>query len=122
MLPPDVEVRRADSADLEAFYGRDVRPSVKAWIALWRGEPSCIAGIAFEEAGFVAFCDVRPGLKASPIKIWRTAKYILDEMLGKGLPLITQLNTSIDKSEKFLQSLGFEIVQAEDGHVLYRVN
>jgi len=118
MLPPDVEVRRADSADLIAFYGKLPAVSCKAWVARWKGETVCCAGVAYEDIGPVAFSDMKPGIKAPPIKIWRTAKYLLEEMRASGLPLIVELNRRKHNSEEFLKSLGFMVMRTEGNCIL----
>jgi hypothetical protein len=118
MPNPDVEIRRATKEDLEAFYGRATRPSCKAWIALYKGEPACVAGISLERVGPVAFSDVKPGIDAPTITIWRTAKAMLDEMKARGFPLIVGINKCLPNSQKFLQSLGFTVVGDHDGELI----
>lgn len=118
-MHPDVVIRRATAEDIGAFYGQAIRPSVKAWVALWKGEVACIAGIAFEENGEVAFSDVKPSIDAPKITIWRTAKALLEEMKAKGLPLIVPLDRRRDKTEKFLMSLGLVWVGGDDVNPIY---
>lgn len=116
----DVEIRPATEEDLVKFYGQVPRTSVMAWIALWRGRVVCVAGIAFEQFGNVAFSDVLPEVDAPTITIWRAAKQMFDAMRAKGFPLIVAANRHKDKSDKFLQSVGFEIVREDpEGNILY---
>ena len=114
----DVLIRRASKEDLEAFYGKAARPSCKAWIAFYKGEPACVAGIALERIGPVAFSDVKPGVDAPPITIWRTAKKMLDEMRERKLPLIVGINKCKPNSEKFLRSLGFVALGEHGGELI----
>lgn len=118
MKNPDVEIRRASREDLEAFYGRETRPSCKAWIAFYKGEPACIAGIALERVGPVAFSDVKPDVNAPTITIWRAAKAMLDEMKERKLPLIVGINRLKPNSYKFLCSLGFVALGEQDGELV----
>jgi hypothetical protein len=118
MSNPDVEIRRATQEDLDAFYGKAVRPSCKAWIAFWKGEAACVAGISLERVGPVAFSDVKPGIDAPTITIWRTAKAMLDEMRERKLPLIVGLERCKPNSAKFLRSLGFTVLRIDEDEIV----
>lgn len=120
-MNPDVVIRRATKEDLETFYGRMNRPSCKAWIAFWKGEPACVAGIALERIGPVAFSDMKPGIGAPAITIWRTAKTMLDEMMRRELPLVVALNKCSPHSYRFLRSLGFVLMDDRDGELILGV-
>lgn len=117
-MNPDVIIRRATKEDLEAFYGRENRPSCKAWIAFWKGEAACVAGIALERIGPVAFSDVKPGINAPTITIWRTAKVMLEEMRKREVPLIVGVNKCVPNSYRFLKSLGFVLLDDRDGELI----
>lgn len=118
----DVQIREATLEDIRAFYGKEPPVSVMAWVAVWRGRVACIAGIAFEPYGDVAFSDTVPDLDAPPITIWRTAKRMFDAMTAAGFPLIVPINRHKDKSSRFLESMGLRLSnEDQEGNALYEI-
>ncbi len=121
-IPEHVEIRRATADDIIAFYGKPTRASVKAWVALWNGEPTCMAGIALERAGPIAFSDMKPN-DAPLMTIWRTAKIMLELIKEKGLPIMVALEDCRDSSGRFMESLGLVPVKRDNdmGVTVYMV-
>ena len=121
MKNPNVEIRRATADDITAFYGVPSRSSCLAWIALWKGQPACLAGISFEGFGMVGFSMMKEGIDAPPITIWRTAKIMLGFIKEKGFPLFAKANDCKHNSAKFLESLGFVLAKEDGSTRIYRL-
>lgn len=113
----DVTIREATAEDLLGFYGHMPEGEIRAWLALYKGIPACMAGYRRDPGGYVAFSDVKPWVRAPRMTVYRTAKAMFDAMLATGVPLITAAKGCGKQAPKFLASLGFVFAyDLPDGH------
>lgn len=112
-----IEIRPTIAADFPVVCRRPNDKTVKAFTVVRDGEPVAIAGVTIEKDKFVAFSDVKEGVTAPKMTIWRTAKKLADLIKNLKLPAITApVHTG-----KFLQSLGLECAgECEQGQI-YRI-
>lgn len=111
-----VEIRYTIATDFPSVCNRVNDKTVKAFTVLLDGNPVCIAGVTIEKDKFIAFSDVKEGLKAPKMTIWRTARRLAEKLRTLNLPAV-----AITKSGKFLESLGFEYVGECDEGKIYRI-
>jgi hypothetical protein len=110
------EIKPATLVDIESFYGRRPDRTVKAFSVYRDGELVAIAGVTLERERIVAFSDIKEGVTAPKITIWRTAKETVKHIAKLNLPAI-----AITGSGKFLESLGFKYVGECDEGTIYRL-
>jgi hypothetical protein len=114
----DIEIRPATMGDLVTFYGRLPEKTVRAVAVLKEGEIACVAGVTIERGIVTAFSDVREGVTAPKITVWRVAKKIADYIRSLNLPVMAVSDPRLPCSDKFLESLGFtRVAECEEGVV-----
>jgi hypothetical protein len=111
-----IEIRPAIASDFEHVCNRKNHLTVRALTVVRDGEPIAIAGITIEKEQFVAFSDIKEGVEASPITIWRTARKLADMLRELKLPAAATTSKG-----KFLESLGFECVGDIENKNIYRI-
>ena len=112
----DVEIKQATQEDIKLFYPEGCPYTVYAWVASYKGQPSCLAGVNVEYMQMVPFCDIKPN-SAPKMTVYRTAKELFELIKSLKLPLTT--GTKGCKS-KFLESLGFVHIGSLQGWEMYR--
>ena len=112
----DVEIRQATLDDIKLFYAEGPPFTVQAWLASYKGQPACLAGVIIRRGMMTPFCDIKPN-DAPKMTIWRTAKELFRLIKSLNLPLIT--GTENCKS-KFLESLGFRHIGQNNGWEMYK--
>lgn len=117
----DVEIRKATAEDVKAFYPEGLPTnSAYVWVAIYKGELACIAGLTVSRFGAVAFSDLKPIAKTAPKRvIWETAKQLFAEIKGLGLPMITAADPCLKGSKEFLERLGFTHVGPRYGKEVF---
>lgn len=113
----DVEIRVATAADVREFYPDGPPRTVHAWLASYKGKPACLAGVILDRNGAVAFSDLKSGIIAPKITIWKTAVTLLKLIQGLQLPVITGVE---GKRSKFLERLGFEPTRRNGPWQMYK--
>lgn len=103
----DVEIRVATPSDVRVFYPAGSPRSAYAWIVFYKGKPACLAGVTLERGGAVAFCDIKTGIEAPKMTIWRVSKEIYSRMKHLNLPMITAADPCQAGACEFLKRLGF---------------
>lgn len=122
-MKTSVEIRPTTAEDMRVFYGKPVKPTVKAWSVFWKDELTCIAGLTLSQQGFVAFSDVKPN-DAPKMTVWRTIKKLMD-LIGQTSVLYSSPHLDKPSAPKMLKTLGFQDTGKEiDGKPVYvrRVN
>lgn len=103
----DVEIRVATADDARLFYPDGCPRSCYGWIASYKGEPACFAGLIIERGGCVAFSEIKPGITAPRMTIWRTALVLLEHIKALNLPMYAGCDLQDKMAHKFVQMLGF---------------
>lgn len=111
-----IEIRPTIAEDFPAVCSRVNEKTVKAFTVVRDGEPVCIAGITIEPDGFTAFSDMKEGVTAPKMTIWKTAKLLADQLRELRLPALAQTDNG-----KFLESLGLEYMGETDNKKIYRL-
>lgn len=120
-LPEGVTIRPTTPEDVAGFFGRSLQPTIRAWTAFYRGEAACIAGISLGEHGFVAFSDVKPGIDAPKMTVWRTVRALMKLIASTGVPVYSSPNVHLCGAPKLLEILGFtDTGKMQDGMKIYR--
>lgn len=113
----NVEIRQASAEDIKLFYPNGSPYTVQAWLALYKGEPACLAGIIIQRGQIVPFSDVKPDIDAPKMTVYRTAKELF--RLIKSLNLTLTTGTEGCRS-KFLEKLGFKHIGPLNGWEMYK--
>lgn len=119
----DVEIKRANAEDIKAFYAEGSPKSCYAWVAYYKGVPTCLAGVTIERrAGCVAFCDIKEN-DAPKMTIWRTANVLFSHMKSLGLPMIAIycFPDAQRRGQEFVKRLGFQHVVTKDGVEFFKM-
>ena len=98
-----IEIRPAIASDFDEVCGSRNHVTVRAFTVTRNGEPVAIAGITLERGQFVAFSDIKEGVTAPKMTIWKTARKLAELIKGLNLPAI-----STTSNGKFLESMGFQ--------------
>lgn len=109
-------VRAARPADFEAFYGRRLPYTARAWVAELDGEVIGIAGWYRRADGYaLAFSDMTDAMRMWPGMIMREAKRFMGALSG---PAVCVANCNEEGAARFLSHLGWRKVGVcEDGEV-----
>ena len=109
----DVEIRNLTRADVLAFYGRDLRSTVRGWSVWQNNELAAICGVTMGPGVMVAFSDIKPDIVAPKVTVWRTALRIMEKI--KALDISTVYAVASPKlpgAPAFLARLGFKHVES----------
>lgn len=99
--------RPATPADLEAFYGRKMDRTMRAWVLELDGRIIAVGGLAYHRGRpWDLFSDITPELKAHPIAALKAAKAVLAGM--RHLPAVALADCNLPNSERVLKMLGLE--------------
>jgi len=115
----DVEIRKATIEDIRVFYPDGPPRTGYFWVALYKGEVACLAGLMQTRYGCMAFSDVKPGINAPKRTIWETAKALLEHIKSLNLPMYTCCYLSHNMANKFVNRLGFNHLREYQGKELY---
>ncbi len=110
------DIRPSITADFQEVCGRRNHVSVRAFTVTRDGEPVAIAGITLEEGKFIAFSDIKEGVKAPKMTVWRIARKLAKQIADLQLPAI-----AITDSGKFLESIGFTYCGECSEGIIYRI-
>lgn len=111
-----IEIRPSTLKDIEEISGSKANRTVKSLSVFRDNELVCIAGVTIERDNIEAFSDIKDGVSASKITIWRTAKKLVDYIRGFNLPAV-----AITSNGKFLESLGFSYVGDHEEKKIYKL-
>lgn len=109
------QIRPALPEDIQRFYGEQLPMTLRAYVIIYEGEIACVAGIKKEHTHYVAFSDVKPGLKAPKKTIYRAAREIMQLIKEK---YMTQIIVH-GGNARFLMSLGFKCIGFCSGEYIY---
>lgn len=113
------EVRRATAADLEAFFGGPVGPTVMAWVGLVDGKPVALGGLKYLAGKpYDLFLDVREEARRRPLELVRLSRAVLRE-LGD-IPARAVADPAEPKSGKLLTLLGLRRIGTAQGMEVFR--
>lgn len=104
----DVEIRQATADDMRHFCPDGPPHSSYAWIAFYKGEPACLAGLTINRYGCCAFSDVKPGIKAPARTIFLTAKVLMEHIKALNIPMYATCDLRDKMAQKFVSRLGFK--------------
>lgn len=111
-VSPDIELRPATSADIQAFYQQPLIRTIQAFTVYYKGELAGIAGMMQVGPELFVFSDAKAGLNAPKKAYWRTAKAMLKlfaELAGKR-GLKTTPEPDLETAPRFLEHLGFSVI------------
>lgn len=103
-------VRPATREDIEAFSSVPNKPSLLAVVGEIDGKIVGLAGFAFTNGRWVAFCDLEPEARSYKTTIARAAIRMFRKAKEKGVRFIyAEANPQEPGAVRWLTSLGFEI-------------
>lgn len=100
---PRVTYRVASAEDIEGVTGEKPVYSVKALAFFYDGELAGIGGYKIHNGSYVAFSDIKKGVEAPKLTIYRCALIIMDLIKSKGLPMFASA-----ENPELCERLGFE--------------
>lgn len=103
----DVTIKQATAEDIRFFYPDGAPHTSYSWIASYRGQPACLAGLIVSRHGCCAFSEVLPGIDAPKRTIWLTAMALLENIKALGLPMYAACELHDKMAQKFVSRLGF---------------
>ncbi len=105
-----MKVRRAVTSDLYEFSELEKKPSVIGWVGEIDGKVVAFGGLARVSGYWVAFCDLTDEAKPFKYKIARTALRVLADARKRGIKYVyANIDTELEGSQKWAESLGFEL-------------
>jgi len=118
----DVEIVKATAENIRYFYPDGCPRTCYGWIAYYKGQPACFAGVTVERGGYVAFCDLKPDINAPKQTIWRAAKIMFENMRSLNLPMMAIYCEPHKQrqGQKFVERLGFRYSHTYDGMEIYK--
>lgn len=103
-------IRWATKADIDAFTNLPSYPTIKALVAEMDGRIIGLAGLAFSQGRWVAFCDLSDDMRKYRYVIARSAKRLFEQARRDGIRFIyAEADLNEKGSVRWLTSLGFEI-------------
>lgn len=99
----DVEIKPITIADYVNFFKEQPARTIRGYSFFLNGEQVAVFGALLDKDATMLFSDVKGGLEASPIIVWRWAKRALELIDDMRQPLYA----TSKNSERFLLSLGF---------------
>lgn len=102
------KVRWATPADVVAFYGAALKPTLQAVVIDVDGEIVGIGGLHDRDDKLVCFSDLKPQSQAHKKSIVRAAKMLLGLMHTKRRTIYAICDELIPSAPAFLSYLGFE--------------
>lgn len=104
----NVTIRRASAEDIRYFYPDGAPRTSHAWLALYKNQPACLAGLTVERGGCVAYSEILPGIVAPKATIWRTARALMEHIKSLNLPMYAACDPVNISAQKFVERLGFK--------------
>ena len=120
MTVKDVEIRQATAEDIKLFYPDGPPRTAYSWIAFYKGEPACLCGLILERGGCVAYSEIKPGIKAPKVTIWKAAKKLFALIEQLKLPMYAGCEIYDMKAQAFVERLGFKYERTFQGMELYK--
>jgi hypothetical protein len=117
MISSKPEIKPSTADDIASFYGAGVLKTVRAYSVFWRGELVAVAGVMLEPTGFIIFSDMKEGIEAPKMTVWKTAKLLAEAIKKFNIPAYT----APCKTGKFLESIGLKQVTECNGEHIYRI-
>lgn len=102
----DVVIRQATAEDMKLFFPDGSPRTSYSWLATYKGEPACLAGLILERGGCIAYSEMRE-VNAPKQTIWRTARALLELIVALGLPMHAACDVGNERTQAFVQRLGF---------------
>ena len=115
----NMKVRPATVEDVLSYTGEYPPCQVRAVVGEIDGRIVGLGGLAFLKNGAVlAFMNAEPDVRNYKFALYRSAKALIQEAVGRGLTKINAIKADdIASAERFLSRLGFKSV-GEDIYIL----
>lgn len=117
----DVRIEQATSESIKAFYSEGCPHTCYGWIAYYKDQPACFAGVTLDKSGAIAFCDIKEN-DAPKMTVWRTAKAMFENIKSIGLPMIAPYCDPENQrsGQSFVKHLGFEYAYTYNGMEVFK--
>lgn len=102
------------------FYPKGSPRTAYSWVAFYKGAPACLAGLIVEKGGCIAFSEIKEGIKAPKITIWRTARALMERIKGLNLPMYAACDFNDKMAHEFVKRLGFSRERNFQGSELFK--
>lgn len=104
----DIEIRAAGPLDVAALYHGPQKRSMRAVVVTVDQIPLGLGGVYYEDDKIIAFTRIKPELRAYPFAIYKAARLVMEMVERRGGTVFAVADPSVDRSEAFLEHLGFE--------------
>lgn len=116
-----VVIKPATRHDIEAFYGRQMRDTCRAWSAFYDGRLVCIAGVAIRRTIMVVFMEMRLEEDVPKKLVWRSALHIWEKIKALDYPVMYAIaEPNLTTAPAFLKRLGFDHIESSARGDIYR--
>lgn len=116
----DVEIRVATADDIRLFYPAGPPRTSYSWIASYKGTPACLAGLIIEKGGCIAYSEIKHGIDAPKLTIWKTAVALMQHIRALDLPMYAACETYDKMAQAFVERLGFKRERNFQGMELFK--
>lgn len=108
----DIEIRPSTPDDVRSFFPT-LKTTVRAWSIWYKGELSCVAGVAFTPSLMLAFMQIKEGVEAPKMTIWRCTKIVWENIKSLGFKrLYAMANPKLWTAPQYLERLGFKHIES----------
>jgi hypothetical protein len=114
-----VEIRPATAEDISLLYGEYPRKTMRAYTALYDGQPIAVAGVYYYPDQVVAFSKILPEYAHLKAGLGRGALKVLRLLKEINKPVLAVAEPDIPTSSEFLERCGFEYIMTNSQGRVY---
>lgn len=108
----EIEIRPSVANEVQEMFP-ELNSTVRAWSVYYKGQLACVAGVAITPALMLAFMQIKQGVTAPKMIVWRCAKIIWEKMKGLGYPRLYAIaDPELWTAPQFLTRLGFRHIES----------
>jgi hypothetical protein len=114
-----VDIRPATAEDFRVLYGNPPRKTMRAYTAVYDGQPVAVAGIYYYPDQVVAFSKILPEYAHLKAGLGRGALKVLRMLKDINKPVLAVAEPDIPTSAEFLERCGFEYIHTTSQGKVY---
>jgi hypothetical protein len=104
----NIDIRPTTAEDIEVLYGHRPRKTMRAYTAVYDGQPVAVGGVYYYSDQVVAFSCIKPEFAHLKAGLGRGAIKVLRMLKDINKPIIAVAEPGIPTSAEFLERCGFE--------------
>jgi hypothetical protein len=114
-----ISVRPSTAEDISLLYGERPRKTMRAYTAVYDGQPIAVGGVYYYPDQVVAFSCIKPEFAHLKVGLGRAAIAVLRMLKDINKPIMAVAEPSIPTSSEFLERCGFEYLQTNSQGKIY---